>query len=652
MATTKTTEELFSGNGSQTSFPFTIEYLKTSDITVKVSGVLQTETTHYSVVGTNIVFVTAPSTGTNNIRVTRVTNIDTPRSVYAAGSSIRAKDLNSNQDQILFKLQEQETRSPSATVSATAPTDPLSGDTWYDTVLGRSFVYYEAQWVESNPAFDADEFTVNITDTNVATNAAIQQSKLNLSITNSEVNNSAAIDASKLSYTSAGSTTARTLASKFGDVLNVKDYGAVGNGTTNDTTAIQNTINALPDTGGVVVFPPGKYLLGSSLTLTQAANQNAVILQGLAGNAIGLDNYGARLFRADGDTDPYITITNARSIQIKDLAFIGGTFNNGSGTGVKPNGTEGAIDVTANAGCQEHVYENLYFNGITQCISLKGLSSSIIRNCKFRQVPEGSANDTIIRLTENGSEPMDQMRIENCILDGSPNATSSSRNNTVRGITIDLTVSTVFITNTSVIRANYGYFVNSTWDGNFIYFQNAEAERSEEDGFSLNGTGNYITLDNCFSCTNEEQGINIGTSQDSSVNITNPNVRDNKKHGIMINSPTENVSIINPAIGGNSNGSSGTYHGIDIATASNYIYISGGKVGGVTEDLGGTGPQDYGINVNGNDHDHIRIIGVDVTDNQESVGILWTTSGGNVDAASDNFIQFCPGYSAGQTSFP
>ena len=156
MATTKTTEELFSGNGSQTSFPFTIEYLKTSDITVKVSGVLQTETTHYSVVGTNIVFVTAPSTGTNNIRVTRVTNIDTPRSIYAAGSSIRAKDLNSNQDQILFKLQEQETRSPSATVSATAPTDPLSGDTWYDTVLGRSFVYYEAQWVESNQAFDAD----------------------------------------------------------------------------------------------------------------------------------------------------------------------------------------------------------------------------------------------------------------------------------------------------------------------------------------------------------------------------------------------------------------------------------------------------------------------------------------------------------------
>ena len=67
MATTKTTEELFSGNGSQTSFPFTIQYLKTSDIVVKVSGVLQTETTDYSVVGTNIVFVTAPPTGTNNI---------------------------------------------------------------------------------------------------------------------------------------------------------------------------------------------------------------------------------------------------------------------------------------------------------------------------------------------------------------------------------------------------------------------------------------------------------------------------------------------------------------------------------------------------------------------------------------------------------
>jgi|GEM_PF-7070649 hypothetical protein len=48
--------------------------------------------------------------------------------------------------------------------------------------------------------------------------------------------------------------------------LNVKDYGAIGNGVADDTTAIQATINALPSTGGTILFPAGTYLVGK-LTL-------------------------------------------------------------------------------------------------------------------------------------------------------------------------------------------------------------------------------------------------------------------------------------------------------------------------------------------------------------------------------------------------
>ena len=133
--------------------------------------------------------------------------------------------------------------------------------------------------------------------------------------------------------------------------------------------------------------------------------------------------------------------------------------------------------------------------------------------------------------------------------------------------------------------------------------------------------------------------------------MTNPNVRNNYSHGVMIDSPTNNVSIVNPVIASNDSQETGNFHGVDIATAANHVYISGGKIGGRTEDLGANGLQKYGINVNGNGHDHIRIIGVDVTDNIESVGISWATDGANVQADSHNFIQFCPGYSAGQTSF-
>lgn len=44
---------------------------------------------------------------------------------------------------------------------------------------------------------------------------------------------------------------------------NVKAYGATGNGSTDDTTAIQNAVTA----GGLVYFPPGTYLVSSTITI-------------------------------------------------------------------------------------------------------------------------------------------------------------------------------------------------------------------------------------------------------------------------------------------------------------------------------------------------------------------------------------------------
>ena len=53
-------------------------------------------------------------------------------------------------------------------------------------------------------------------------------------------------------------------------VLNVKDYGAVGDGTTDDTAAIQGALTAAGTSGGTVYAPAGSYLVNGTLSVSSA----------------------------------------------------------------------------------------------------------------------------------------------------------------------------------------------------------------------------------------------------------------------------------------------------------------------------------------------------------------------------------------------
>ena len=61
----------------------------------------------------------------------------------------------------------------------------------------------------------------------------------------------------------------RTVQSKLRDVVSVKDFGAVGNGVADDSAAVQAAIDTVEALGGVVVFPPGKYLFGTQVTINR-----------------------------------------------------------------------------------------------------------------------------------------------------------------------------------------------------------------------------------------------------------------------------------------------------------------------------------------------------------------------------------------------
>jgi len=106
-----TTEHFYTGNNNTTSFPFTFPYLANSDVKVELDNVVKTENSSgqtnndYTINNTNIVFNTAPGTGVA-IHIYRTTNVDSAQAQYAAGSSIRAADLNNNQTQLLYAAQE------------------------------------------------------------------------------------------------------------------------------------------------------------------------------------------------------------------------------------------------------------------------------------------------------------------------------------------------------------------------------------------------------------------------------------------------------------------------------------------------------------------------------------------------------------------
>lgn len=172
-------------------------------------------------------------------------------------------------------------------------------------IVNANGSFYESRIVATVPDGTHITVTVNLTNS-YDPNSAVSKSPIEI------------VDAR------AGATTLKARLDILGGrVFNVKDYGAIGDGVANDSTAIQAAINAAKAVQGTVFLPPGLYLIGTTtlyLTTTGATGGDPVSIKiiGAGTEASTIRYTGSGTAISSGTT-----INGGESIVIEDLTIIG-----------------------------------------------------------------------------------------------------------------------------------------------------------------------------------------------------------------------------------------------------------------------------------------------------------------------------------------
>jgi hypothetical protein len=171
-----------------------------------------------------------------------------------------------------------------------------------------------------------------------------------------------ASDASLVTYTAPYTgAVATTVQAKLGQIVSVKDFGAVGNGTTDDTAAIQAAVNALSASGkgGTVLLPAGTYKITSNISITwpNSTDQNAparITVKGEGADLSYIYDYRSNTAAATGGAitmdfssgydNKFLTMYFGEFSLIKKInatTYTAGTYSIGTGTGLYMNTVPG-----------------------------------------------------------------------------------------------------------------------------------------------------------------------------------------------------------------------------------------------------------------------------------------------------------------------
>jgi len=586
----------YAGNGSTQVFTFPYYFLADSDLTVILrvdsTGVetVQALTTDYTVSGAGneaggtVTMLTAPATG-ETLVILRTVQATQPTD-FVENDALPAETLEETVDRLAMAIQTAQEvanraivvpRTDSSSLSVELPSSVSRASKYFGfnsdgepaaldapTVDSASLVVVSATapdhangltWIDSGVA---GTLTIKISDgTDWTTIGSVDTATNTFSASASVV-------------TATGATEARTLADRFADVYNVKDYGAEGDGSTDDTAAIQAAIDdAEAGRGGIVFFPPGNYRINSQITI----DGDSITLQGSGfGTSTGT---GATVLDLRYTTAAQILIGNA-STRRNGIRFCDMHIYAGSATSLTQPTFESRY-------VRDLFFERLTYSGLYTFLQAgrSGEATTYIWMDKLEGNMRAAHSHFLSLINVPGG-----LTISDCHIEGTATIVSgacaiSHVTAAFDGGNITNSVFGLFDRHLNLRARTANLYISNTILDRFgVFGVFMEAAASE--------TIHSVIIDGCHFAAEDETAVNRAVFvQENGGELRSITISDNKiasigAEGIWVTGALEEIVISGNNIRSTGRATNNTYAAIRVGTSADKVLIAGNLIAGAS----------------------------------------------------------------------
>lgn len=340
-------------------------------------------------------------------------------------------------------------------------------------------------------------------------------------------------------------------------VVNAKDYGAKGDGVTDDTAALQNAVNAVAGSGGTLSIPDGTYMVNALTSVYVKSGMTVSMSSGAVLKAIpnGASNYA--ILALSGVSNVNIV---GGTIYGERAQHTGTTGEWGMGLKIV-NSSQVAVDHVLAKECWGDGFYVAGCKSVTLCdstadhnrrqgLTITSVDGMVVRNCTFTRT-QGTLPEDGIDFEPNPGETVNNVLITGCNVSGNSGfgieigvPLSYTGQAWITGVVIDSNVCSNNGANSLSTSPRAGIeasdisgqqLLNNTCNGNGL-------------GILLRNGANGFTVKGNTTSGNSSDGIQV-YSTDGNV-ITGNTSTNNGGHGIYSTGNT-NITISGNTLSGN-----------------------------------------------------------------------------------------------------